>query len=78
MGSFRASADDQVLMVTTASDTGLEVVDLRTDAAFAKRRLHTRDLSLQMDRTRGRPPLPELVRQLLALPLAPLENAKQL
>jgi signal transduction histidine kinase len=32
----------------TAKETGLEVLDLRTDAAFARRHLHTRDIGTQM------------------------------
>jgi hypothetical protein len=35
-------------METTVEETGLEVLDLRSDAAFAKRNLHTRDIKIQM------------------------------
>lgn len=32
-----------------ATDTGLEVLDLESDAAFAQRRLHTRDVATQIE-----------------------------
>jgi hypothetical protein len=35
-------------VVSNPVDTGLEVVDLRSDPAFAKRRLHTRDVATQI------------------------------
>lgn len=35
-------------MVITVEETGLEVLDLRSDAAFATRSLHTRDIVMQM------------------------------
>src|ERR1700722_8281987 len=35
-------------METTLEETGLEVLDLRSDGAFATRRLHTRDIGMQM------------------------------
>jgi hypothetical protein len=35
-------------MGTTFEETGLEVFDLRSDAAFAARNLHTRDIGMQM------------------------------
>jgi hypothetical protein len=35
--------------VETSLDTGLEVIDLRYDAAFAARRLHIRDVAMQME-----------------------------
>ena len=40
-------------MKTTVEETGLEVLDLRTDAAFAKRNLHTRDIGTQMAGLQG-------------------------
>jgi hypothetical protein len=36
-------------VVSNPVDTGLEVVDLRSDPVFAKRRLHTRDVALQIE-----------------------------
>ena len=36
-------------VASSAEDTGLEVVDLRSDAAFATRQLHTRDVGMQME-----------------------------
>ncbi len=33
----------------TIVDNGLKVLDLRTDAAFARRHLHTRDIGMQME-----------------------------
>jgi len=35
-------------MEITVEETGLEVLDLRTDAAFARRNLHSRDIGTQM------------------------------
>jgi hypothetical protein len=35
-------------VVSNPVDTGLEVVDLRSDPAFAKRHLHTRDVATQI------------------------------
>ena len=35
-------------MEMTIQDTGLEVLDLRHDAAFARRSLHSRDIGMQM------------------------------
>jgi len=35
--------------VSTPADTGLEVLDLQSDAAFAARRLHVRDVAMQME-----------------------------
>jgi hypothetical protein len=35
-------------MEITLEETGLEVLDLRSDAAFATRKLHTRDIGMQM------------------------------
>ena len=35
-------------METSIEGTGLEVLDLRTDSAFARRSLHTRDIGAQM------------------------------
>ncbi|WP_058189869.1 GAF domain-containing protein [Terracidiphilus gabretensis] len=35
-------------MVNSVEETGLEVVDLRIDSAFAARNLHTRDIGMQM------------------------------
>src|ERR1700733_8353434 len=35
--------------VETSIDTGLEVIDLQYDAAFAARRLHIRDVAMQME-----------------------------
>ena len=35
-------------MEVTAEKTGLEVLDLRTDATFAARSLHPRDIEIQM------------------------------
>jgi len=35
-------------VVSSPVDTGLEVVDLQSDPAFAKRRLHTRDVATQI------------------------------
>jgi hypothetical protein len=35
-------------MHTTVDETGLEVLDLRTDTAFARRSLHARDIGTQM------------------------------
>ena len=35
--------------VATSIDTGLEVIDLQYDAAFAARRLHIRDVAMQME-----------------------------
>jgi hypothetical protein len=32
----------------TSADTGLEVIDIRSDAAFAARRVHVRDVAVQM------------------------------
>jgi hypothetical protein len=37
------------LMQITAEETGLEVLDLRNDATFAARRLHIRDIGMQME-----------------------------
>jgi hypothetical protein len=34
---------------STWTDTGLEVIDIRTDAAFAARRIHIRDAAMQME-----------------------------
>ena len=34
------------------AETGLEVIDIQSDAAFAARRLHTRDIALQMEGVR--------------------------
>src|SRR3984885_1970356 len=34
---------------STLTDTGLEVIDIRSDAAFAARRVHVRDTTLQME-----------------------------
>jgi hypothetical protein len=36
-------------MSTVAVDTGLEVIDLRNDPAFVKRRLHPRDVAIQIE-----------------------------
>jgi signal transduction histidine kinase len=36
-------------MLTVDQETGLQVLDLRGDAAFASRRLHTRDIAMQME-----------------------------
>jgi GAF domain len=36
-------------MRSTVEETGLEVLDLRSDAAFAARRLHTREIGMQME-----------------------------
>ena len=36
-------------VVSNAVDTGLEVLDLASDPAFAKRRLHTRDVATQIE-----------------------------
>lgn len=36
-------------MQITAEETGLEVLDLRNDATFAARRLHIRDIGMQME-----------------------------
>ena len=33
----------------TLADTGLEVIDIRTDAAYAARRVHVRDAGVQME-----------------------------
>jgi hypothetical protein len=35
--------------VETSSDTGLDVIDLRHDAAFTARRFHVRDVAMQME-----------------------------
>lgn len=35
--------------VSTWTDSGLEVIDIHSDAAFAARRLHVRDVTLQME-----------------------------
>jgi hypothetical protein len=35
-------------MEITVEETGLEVLDLRTDSAFATRNLHVRDIEMQM------------------------------
>ncbi len=36
-------------MQLTVEETGLDVLDLRNDAAFAARKLHTRDVGMQME-----------------------------
>jgi hypothetical protein len=44
------SGEDEMSAATSSvEDTGLDVVDLQTDAAFAARRLHTRDVAMQME-----------------------------
>jgi hypothetical protein len=41
--------DNGAAMQLTVEETGLDVLDLRNDAAFAARRLHTRDVAMQME-----------------------------
>jgi hypothetical protein len=36
-------------VVLNSADTGIEVIDLQSDPAFAARRLHTRDVAMQME-----------------------------
>jgi hypothetical protein len=37
------------VMASATTDSGLEVIDLRNDSAFAERRLHVRDVATQME-----------------------------
>jgi hypothetical protein len=46
---FVAKLDNSGIVEMTIVDNGLKVLDLRTDAAFARRHLHTRDIGMQME-----------------------------
>ena len=48
-GSSREPNKCSLMNVETSIDTGLEVIDLRYDDAFAARRLHIRDVAMQME-----------------------------
>lgn len=43
------TADNQILMQLSVEETGLEVLDITCDDAFARRKFHARDIGLQME-----------------------------